>query len=1643
MSQAMPTAFLPTTMEEKLAQISRRQAVIAVLRAVAIGISVLLASMVIAMLIDWQLTLFSTVVRTFLSVTSLALTVSAALLAGVPSLAAALKRVQAAISADAEIPQLEERWQTVVTVANSDHAPGTPTAKAMLQQVTSEAVAIGRNVQPQRVAHPASLKATAIGLVVCASAFFGFLAIDWPQTSVLLRRFVAPASNISATSLDCVSGDMTVPRGEYVDLVSEMSGLQRKTATLTVDRPEIKPEAVQLTADPKRATRFSHRIQVNESFRYRVRAGDAQTAWHVVTVVDYPALAEVRLAIIAPAYLKRPNVEKTVIPARLKVMQGSVLQLQMRPKQPLERLELTIASEVEPQKGASGSEQLYTLTADVDGWYRFNIQLNENLSISPRFWNSHGLANEDRTVCHIQVVTDNAPIARVLTPTDEVSVAADEVIDIKFEALDDHGITKAELVVYDESSAEEGKPAPILKVLPIPLGDQTLAKHVSGVTQLDLKQLNLKAGTQVSYAVRVTDNRMASDERVLPSRGKSPSAEFMAVKEDKHREPSSSNSTANPSSAEADKAGRPGEAAKSNGGNESDEADQSPDASVKNVADNTSEGSEKNRQQKSDKAIDVPDDKHNDGDVNPGDAKGGPSKVPSADAREADDGEKSPSADAKKGSNTVPAKRPARGKADPSGEPAKDAGESAARNDEENSAKSPDVAEEKKVGAKGEPAAKSPARKSPADPDIPGADAREAEDGEKSPSTDSKKGSKAVPAKQPVRESIDPSDEKPNDDKAESDSPTSADDKSMDNDGSGGGSAGQNRNQKSDKSNESDEASTPLPMRTMQPQQAESGQNTETNRRRLKITDRLSAIAEARESRKNEAGNVRERVIEIDALLAEVETGLSRIVNREIGDDEQSAQYKVLDKQLGNVEDKISDLRKKTRDEQFAFIGLQMVDISRSHITPARERVFLAIREPVSASGGNSRAALQQIVRARELLAALLKRYDRVVLDQQLADSLKEGVKMYEVYVEKMQQLMREARQNQNPLERKMAIIEVGQDYLDRYAEVLTIRRDMLTEFGRILGDDPRLLARYLDLVKRRRSSLRDQLTELSTRQKEILSELSGWLAADEAQRGDVWNVAVELRLHGSTQLARDSAELAERIEKQFPLVLEATQPTPKSVIGLARQISETSRDISLEARRQIREPETVIDFRPGAEKLVTLFVDLDTMLEQLNFENSKEEEVTAYVTGRLLESRTVADQANGWRQTALHVHGKRYHELIEVDQHRLAIATELLRVDMLGIEAGLSAQFQQLAETSVPEEIAEQIRTLQQLMEDITFEQAAAEFAMTKDRLPAAEKLIRQAAENFNQAEELFDQLRRAIAAALDELTVPNPTVADLEDPRLDEFLTQLEREPNIDAQLGIPDRPRNLRIIAETMTWQQTGGDMLGDSEEQARRRSNDEMREPKEADEAGDGPEGRQKEKPETEMTDEEREQREQERKAEAELAEAQAELEKLAKSATADPAEMKKLEEKATRRRENRDRIRKEMDPSQLWKQMKADLEKTLVSLNKLPSDPDKSPVDSQRIEMLTKDLQRTLDQLRKERNADNRWKLVADFERKKQILNAVARGEQIPDEQWNKLLSTLDDGLWQVGARTVPEEYRKAIEQYQERIRKLTNRDDDQ
>ena len=259
----------------------------------------------------------------------------------------------------------------------------------------------------------------------------------------------------------------------------------------------------------------------------------------------------------------------------------------------------------------------------------------------------------------------------------------------------------------------------------------------------------------------------------------------------------------------------------------------------------------------------------------------------------------------------------------------------------------------------------------------------------------------------------------------------------------------------------------------------------------------------------------------------------------------------------------------------------------------------------------------------------------------------------------------------------------------------------------------------------------------------------------------------------------------------------------------------------------------------------------------------------------------------------------------------------------------------------------------------------------MSVPDLTDAELQQYKALEGFQNAEDLFEKIRRTVVKYLDEYDVPDPTIDQLEDPTLDRFLEELEREPNIEAQLGIPNRPRNLRVIADTMQWQTEGSMMLGNSLDAVRKRMRDELKKKKQQETQTAGTKEPKEEKPEV-------------------------------------PADVKDLEEMIRR---------------------------SVAKLEEKMKEEELSEAERQKLEALANNIRRGLNDPLDQQSAQQLWRKIAESDQAEAILKAMARGEALPDEQWNKILSSLNEGLWQIRGRTPPEEYRKSIEQYQDQIRK--------
>ncbi|MBL8815297.1 MAG: hypothetical protein JNL58_04660 [Planctomyces sp.] len=1536
------SVHLPGIIRHQILRIRRRLFTIAVANGLLNALTIFIVLASVSILIDWGFVLFDTRIRILLTLATTLAAAAALVLTSAGRIAQAFGWTSAAREIDHGVPQMEERWQTVASLAEAGYAPADPVAKGMLAQVTSEAVVLGQLVDPKRVV-PSGTWAPQLKVLGLTLTLMGaFIFFSPVQSWILILRFMLPASEITATSVKALDGDLVLPRGARFPLTASVDGVLRDTATLTIirDSDPNTEEQIVLTEPQADGEIFSEMTNEDGSFQYRFQVGDGRTPWHRITLVDPPAFSDVKLTITPPAYIDEPAIEKSLIPQRTRVLAGSRLTLALKPDQELQSLTLRMTvpvpvlltqDEAAEDSQNTASENLptdleeITLQQGLDGWYHFETQLTKDIVLTPIPTNVHGFLGKNPRSALFSVYEDKAPVAHILNSADEAAISLDEPFEVKFEAFDDHGVAKAEIVIYEAATAD-GKEPKILGTKQIPLGEQALNKHVHGAIELDLREFGLLEGQSISYAIRVRDNRDAStaDEPALAMTEKSdrPQNQDGAEQGVDATESSPAQTDSQP-------------AANTPENTATDTAANTPENTATGTAANTPENTA------TDTAANTPENTATDTEAN----------TPENNA--ADTAANTPENTATDTEATTPentaadteANTPENTATDTAANTPENTATDTAANTPENTAT--ETSEGTGADTTANTALQTPAEtESTVNPDdMPEVSGRSAEVGanQKNPTS-----SNRIPV---------------------SENPAAA--------------------------------SPPPTVRVrMNPQDLESGQQ-ETERRQVRIVSRLDAVANSDEPMIEELPSVREKVLELDRLLEAIETRLRLLHRHEIEASQRGESFQEIEDRLKEVEIFVAGILQETRDTAFEFVGLQMADISGTHITPSRDAIFLAIRSPDTGADVYAEESLHHVVSARELLQALLRRYDAIAQERELEDKLDKYVKMYTVYVERSQRLMREAQQNFDPLrlQREMAVLEVDQTYLDRLAEVLQMRREMMSELAKILEDDPRLRSRYLDLIRRRRSSLGSQLAELLTRQKELGREVSDWNLVNESQRTAYWDEVTDLRLDTPKELAKEAQQLADRITKQLPLVLNPDEGTPEVCMELSKQIALDARrcEFDVQELRKSGGSRGKITLSKSADALTGRIRLLAAALDRLAFEGQALDGVTEYVDLRQVEVRALLDRTETWSKTAHAIEAKSFGRIAGLDQHQLTIVAELFRTELQSIETDLAGQFNE--EVPVPAEVGVLARQLQEVMEAATLVQMSATYALQKDQVAIGSDRQQRAIEKLEKAVEILNELRTKTAEALDQMEVQNPNIADLQDPTLDQFLAELEREPNIEAQLGIPNRPRNIRVIQDSMQWNQVGGGMLGESGEAARSRMQRLMNQRLAANSQSDDPNAK---------PGDERQDREEDGERQA-----------------AD--EQKEQEQK-----------RQEMaDSSEMQKMLRQKLEEAKDELDRRAADAQTSDEERRQLQEMAAKLDESMKQLNDEQSPGQVWQRMVEMDQTKAILEALAKGEKIPDDQWNKLISTLADGTGQVSGRVPPEDYRGAIEQYQEQIRRLT------
>jgi hypothetical protein len=558
---------------------------------------------------------------------------------------------------------------------------------------------------------------------------------------------------------------------------------------------------------------------------------------------------------------------------------------------------------------------------------------------------------------------------------------------------------------------------------------------------------------------------------------------------------------------------------------------------------------------------------------------------------------------------------------------------------------------------------------------------------------------------------------------------------------------------------------------------------------------------------------------ELDAVLAKAIEELHPVSDaldrgKMPGDDVKKS-LRAADTQIARGQSLVTELVQKSDGTPYAFIGLQLVDITELHISPARLAVKAAKAETPDRKQNVAQAEFH-LSRAREMLADLTRKYESAKRDLKLAEDMQRIKKMYQVFVEDAMAFLAANRPTLNPKDRKMAELELDEDFLKQYRELQKEWEKTLAELAKALSKDPRLLARYMSLSRRTADSLRDQLTLLNLRQQELLvpvEQLSGDAknATPSAGRsspnfdtsGGEEPVKPRPLAKGSmatgwetvrTTLARDLVEIAtgtiavqEDLGTWLPLQMKPDDPRFAPLREQAARLSTTATLAATAARS------------PKAEGAATAAKKIDELAAQLKtFEaalvalaNNDNPQLVEHVNRRLARVRKLQQLSAAWTQKNGHVAERRFHRALEIDQHRLS-------EDTLELTGKLENAAAQLA--GLPDEVlalADEVK--EALRYDVLVDQMSAELRLRDNDLAAAKTHQKKAIEGFARAEERFNRLIDRIIEEQDKVPPQVPDLDNMQLPTLEELLGRLESETDLAELLGIPGRPTNLQALRD----------------------------------------------------------------------------------------------------------------------------------------------------------------------------------------------------------------------------------------------------
>ena len=1340
-----------------------------------IAASVLAITMIVAMVVEAQLNLFSHSLRFALTAVSLLATA----ICGRAFWRRGKKQNERLISAaervDSTFPALEQRVSTL-TSCEEDRLKSKLTAHpAMLNRLATEAASIHETAEPKPIASKTVFTRPLICLAAAAVVMIGLIAWDAPKTMVQLGRFWAPWSNFSVTNVSSVEKNSVVARHEPIKLTAALAGRpveELQFISQTVEDAKLSEARLWPSVkDPSVAT--FRQSKAVESFDYRFRAGDGQTQWHRVTVADRPGIESLKMRIVPPAYTGKPTQTFAKLPKKLRVVQGSQLEIEVTSKADVRTARLVMGkTDWLPMELTDG--RAYQGTMELRQPVRFQVQLTE----------LHGLVNRRPPSCYLQVVSDQAPRVKIVSPTKTAVLLPDETINIHFKASDDFGIKEMALRVYTQ---KEGEDQPTVHEVPIPLSEEDNRRKISGSVALDLTQFNLDNGDTVRYEVRASDNFMPGKTPLGDPQTQPMKSVELARNSGAPTSQDNTNQSGNTS--------QPGETSQSDKANQSAGADQTDPMVAEGQVSNPSEkvAQATGAENPSDQASRITND------PSTKTAQANPSQAPSANGNSSAQSQ-SPGKNQPPGQNQT-AKNSSGGMSasgntspdDRSDDPSADKNEIRISQTPENStSESPD-----------------PNSIAKSDPTMNrGTPSESANAGTQSNSgTQSNTGTQPNSGN-PSNQSSQASSGQPGNSQQTSQSSSNQGDPSGSNQMAGSENQNQDPDQPEAANNRESSPSKSDPVQMAKRSLDVGGQSSSSGQQQIKVDQYIGGFAS--ENRNKLEIAIAPIMETLKKSLVNAGENVRRVMNPTAADPTTDAvAVKFLQgasSELQTGSEAVIELNKKTKNTPYAFVGLRLESIRTADVVPARDDVEKAIDTDGQSRLSHSSTAWNHINRALGMLEKLEAEFEQTKRQLKRAEDIQRFKKMHRLFIENSLAMLNPKNPSlNNGQSRKAVEFDLDEEYLERLKEVLQLRRDMMAELARILADDPQLLRRFMNMMNSRTATIRDQLTLISRDQQALAGQVNAWADASKNPQDLKGHVVDETERHLAEiqGLANRLADVQDAFVSWLPLAEDVKK-------GDAAEAMENFNAAGSNLTGMVADVDAIFangqqspNYGRLAKPLLDKATDLDNLLAgvskslQRMSDDQIDIELANNAIRRFPDLQKIRFDAQQWAGKLELLINDGIHETYSVNQENRRAQLLEYSVKIASLDSQLLGALRD-PDGELPDEVAAKSKELQNLLDiEIPAQQLIAAQTLSDRDANSATTQQNDIATSFERAEKLFDEILQAIADELDELPADDPIASMLDDPTLDEILAQLENELDTLESLGLSGPRTNLQVI------------------------------------------------------------------------------------------------------------------------------------------------------------------------------------------------------------------------------------------------------